>query len=469
MSKGVELDVDSQLASRRTWPAASFGLAIVVALSGCNSWFQPGATFKTVEGCGIRLWSSEFSKANIERASWDGACKDGLASGTGKLQISSKAGGKLLYIGGLSDGDTVNNQGELTDESGERTLGLFWYSLQLSYGKIYRPDGRLLFDGKLLEEPFTHSNGVNSHHTRSQLFQAGTLYFNGEANTRIENGRFDGSAGVSKGLAGVDPETGRGIVWGRVVLPSGKVWMRWVNGRRVESDEEFYATTTAITQRDTQRQTEFAQARAAREQEREEREDRERQAVVNNITGAISAYGAARQAGNAGTASVSTPNTPSSLAISDSGSQSSPQRQPSGGAAVGNSAGSSPAQRPQGMVPIDRVNCYEYTLLPNEVGYKYFQISNRCGHDIEIYVKVEEDGKWTTYSDMNRGIFANTSAKSSGISNRTTFQAYVMAVCPSKETMERKVGAKLTGVYTRHNGQFGCWMRYESAPVERSN
>jgi hypothetical protein len=380
------------------------------------------------------------------------------------------AGGKLAYAGKLWNGDTWLSDGDLTDENGVRSVGRFWESLQLSYGKIYRPDGKLVFDGKMLAEPFTYSNGVTIEHHKSQLFDRGTLYFNGEANTRIENGRFDGSAGLYKGLAGVDPETGKGIVWGRVVLRSGNVWMRWVNGRRIESDEEFYATTEAITQRDAQRQAEYVQARAAREQEREEREDRERQAVVNNITGAISAYGAARQAGNAGTASVSTPSTPSSLAISDSVSQSSPQRQQGSGATAGNSTGASAAQRPQGMVAIDRVNCAEYTLLPNELGYKYFQITNRCGHDIEIYVKVVEDGKWTTYSDMNRGIFANTSAKSSGISNRTTFQAYVMAVCPSKETMERKVGAKLTGVYTTHDGgQFGCWMRYESAPVGRSN
>jgi hypothetical protein len=128
-------------------------------------------------------------------------------------------------------------------------------------------------------------------------------------------------------------------------------------------------------------------------------------------------------------------------------------------------------QRPVGMVAVSAVpGCAVYSLLPREFGRAYFQIHNPCPHGIEVYVKIEVNGQWTTYADMNRGIEASRTAKSNGgIPGSGTFQPSIMAVCPSREHLERQLGARLTGVYTRNNGQFGCWIQYENTGVGRSN
>ena len=152
----------------------------------------------------------------------------------------------------------------------------------------------------------------------------------------------------------------------------------------------------------------------------------------------------------------------------------SPAPAPVSGAPPSSASGGSPsavALRPAGKVAVPAVpGCAVYSLLPREFGRAYFQVHNPCPHGIEVYVKIEVDGQWTTYADMNREIGAAQTAKSNGgIPGSGTFQPYMMAVCPSKDYLERQLGARLTGVYTTNDRQFGCWVQYENAGVGRSN
>jgi hypothetical protein len=197
--------------------------------------------------------------------------------------------------------------------------------------------------------------------------------------------------------------------------------------------------------------------------------DAERTAMFSNFLGQVSSILGSYQVGQqmaAAEAAARSPAPMSAPASANVGRTSGPAT----GSSVGSSSGAT-AQRPAGMVAVSAVpGCAVYSLLPREFGRAYFQIHNPCPHAIEVYVKIEINGQWTTYADMNREIGPAQTAKSNGgIPGSGTFQPSVMAVCPSREHLERQLGTRLTGVYTRNNGQFGCWIQYENAGVGRSN
>lgn len=125
------------------------------------------------------------------------------------------------------------------------------------------------------------------------------------------------------------------------------------------------------------------------------------------------------------------------------------------------SEGANPA-----MFPIQPVTaCAEYQLLPEQAGYKYFQMRNKCNYGIQIYVKVQEDDRWTMYADMRGEIGPLGTLKSRGVFKSMRMQTTLMAVCPSRKTAQVRLQKKLTGVYTRNGPRWGCWGILENTGV----
>ena len=139
------------------------------------------------------------------------------------------------------------------------------------------------------------------------------------------------------------------------------------------------------------------------------------------------------------------------------------------------SASSASAARSAGnnnnaMIPLPSVAaCAQYSLLPQQANYKYFQIFNTCHYAILVYAKVQESGRWTTYADMNQEIGPLATAKSRGVLSNWEMQVTLMAVCPSRQQAEFLVQKKVAGVYTGNGQQWGCWYILENGPVGTAN
>jgi hypothetical protein len=251
-----------------------------------------------------RLRRSQFNewvKENVKSATWSGACKDAFTDGEGTLVLSLRTG-ELRYVGAMSGG-FIRGKGEYTRETGWRRVGDFSFG-RLKQGKVYRPDGKLVFDGTFLEERVTCNDGGRITTSVYDAYDRGTLHLNDANGTHIVDGRFDGRAGPHKSLADVDPDTGRGFVCG-VVKRGDAVVARFVDGQRFDDTESYQHGIAALGRREgAARQDANANAAnaaaAADAREREQRE-REARAATANLQATANLYAQQRQGGVAAT------------------------------------------------------------------------------------------------------------------------------------------------------------------------
>jgi len=202
---------------------------VVSLLDGCAS--LPDNTYTTTEGCGITQWRKEWVQNNVESMSWMGPCKNGLAQGSGTLVLKRKNGKQVHYVGWMYGGD-IYGDGTYTSETGWKYVGNF-QNAKLKQGRVYIASGRLLFEGSMAND--VQYNGKNLTYD-DWRYHTGKLYY--ADGSYIDDARFTGSAGVYEGISSVDPQTGKGIVYGKYVK-DGEVVNRYVEGRRYNDDPAY--------------------------------------------------------------------------------------------------------------------------------------------------------------------------------------------------------------------------------------
>jgi len=366
-------------------------LLLALFLAGCET--LPTATYTTANGCGIAQWTKDWVEANVSSMTWDGACSSGLANGTGKHEVLLKNGRRKTYVGKMADG-MITGDGELTFENGLKAQGSFLWS-SLTYGKVIRGDGKVLFDG-LMAHNDPDANG-RMIEFKDQRYGKGTLYFNDAADSRIEEGVFDLSAGLYTGIGSIDPTTGKGIIVGRYVR-GGNVVYRMVEKR-------FYPTETAFQEAQLQRLNrilaQLEQSNRVQTAALKEQSDRETSEAIGQFLGTLGQM----QAGQSAQRPVAVPppqtissnsptaNRPSSTGGSNSGSSNSDRSRVI--AADGRSAKGCVVLRTiakdSNMGGGGRVianNCGE-TI---EIGWCY--VDNECGRDSGNQWNIRAGGSW---------------------------------------------------------------------------
>lgn len=258
--------------------AMNFAVAIVAApmLAGCET--LPTATYTTGAGCGIAQWTKEFIQSNVSIITWSGPCQKGLAQGKGTLTMKLKTGKERLYAGEMEKG-FISGTGVRTSETGWRYEGTFLWNLFIA-GKIYLPSGRLLFDGLMAQnEDFQGKNLTFS----DQRYKSGTIYFT--ESSYVTDGRYTGSAGPVIGLDGIDPKTGKGIIYGKYVQDNVTVY-RMVEGNLYPDEISFVNAQGKYYERVLVRQN--AQI-AAYNKDEEDRKARELREALSRVSGAVTA------------------------------------------------------------------------------------------------------------------------------------------------------------------------------------
>ncbi len=207
---------------------------VVSLLDGCA--FLPDNTYTTTEGCGITQWQKEWVQNNVESMSWTGPCRDGRAEGKGTHIVKLKNGEQAKYVGWMIGG-SIYGDGTYTSANGWKYVGTF-RNAKLEQGRVYTASGRLLFEGSMAND--VQYNGKNLTYN-DWRYHTGKLYY--PDGSYLDDALFTGAAGVYEGISSVDPQTGKGIVYGKYVK-DGEVVNRYVEGRRYDDDPAYEQAKT---------------------------------------------------------------------------------------------------------------------------------------------------------------------------------------------------------------------------------
>lgn len=261
----------------------NFAIAIFAGLmlAGCET--LPTSTYTTAAGCGIAQWTKEFMQNNVSSLTWNGPCQNGLAHGKGTLTMKLNSGKQRVYSGVMEKGG-ISGEGSYTRETGWRYEGTFLWNLFIA-GKIYLPSGRLLFDGLMAHnEEFQGKNLTFS----DQRYKSGTIYFS--ESTYVTDGRYTGSAGPNLGLDGIDPKSGKGIIYGKYIQDNVTVY-RMVEGKLYPDETSYLNAQTKYYEKVIAGQN--AQI-AAYNKEQEERKAKELREAIFMVSGALVAAAESR-------------------------------------------------------------------------------------------------------------------------------------------------------------------------------
>lgn len=271
----------------------SLASVTLILIAACSSG-PPVYKSKATRDCGIAEYNLKWVDQAVEDISWSGACAEGLASGEGVMVVARKDGRRRTFRGRMSEGRFL--EGELTLESGHMQRGDF-FAGALTRGQFLRPDGTLVFHGEFANN-MTDPTGKKIAY-EDQRYYSGTIFFSDGG--RIEEGRFDISAGIFEGIKSIDPQTGKGIVWGKF-YKGGQLLYRMVNGRMFDSDAA-YADAVSVYITEEKRASERAQAASLAK-------ERERRASVSSALAETARILSTRQQGGISAQPTTTPTPP---------------------------------------------------------------------------------------------------------------------------------------------------------------
>jgi hypothetical protein len=247
------------------------GLSLCVALAVASA-VASAEEVETIEGCEVNSLRAKWIEDNEAEVSWSGPCKKDLAEGTGVLYFVTKDGTWGRYVGGMSGG-WYEGEGDYRTTAGVRRVGRFSGN-QLVEGRIYRDDGTLEFEGRLVGDDY----------------DVGTYHF---SDGRSVKGSFERGAKAFS----VD---GLGVAHGEVRDRDGSVSHWVVGGQRYTTQAGFDAAVQSYTQylvarRAAEREAE-AQREAAERAQREAEAARTYNAITGVLLGAANAYVQQQQA-----------------------------------------------------------------------------------------------------------------------------------------------------------------------------
>jgi hypothetical protein len=385
----------------------SLASVTLILIAACSSG-PPVYKSKTTRGCGIAEYNLKWVDQAVQDISWSGGCDDGLASGQGVMVLTLKDGRKETFNGRMFQGRLY--EGELTLPAGHVQRGLF-HGGGLTRGQFLRPDGSVVFDGEFANNMRDPSGKQISY--RDQRYYSGRIFFSDGG--RIEEGRFDNSAGVFAGIQSIDGQSGRGIIWGKY-YKDGSLVYRWVNGRLFDSDEQYASAVSSYIAEEKRALDRERDALLARQREKEARETREALAQLNSSLAAMAGKPAA----------VSSPVQP--------GPRTAPTPTPS---PAGQPSGVVSAVTPQSAPAMQCVS----VVRPSSGGWA--EMHNRCSHAITV------SWCYTETSDCKRGTWGYTNTgniAAGGVRKASTFisqagrHGLAFAACTGRDVSIQETG-----------------------------
>jgi hypothetical protein len=246
------------VADVRTRPARALLLCVAVVAAGAAA---RADEVETVEGCEVKSVRAKWVEDNEAQVSWSGPCKKDLAEGTGVLYFVAKDGTWARYVGAMSGG-WYEGEGDYRTTTGARKVGRFSGNL-LAEGKVYRADGSLEYEGKLVSG--TDDYGVGTFHLSDGrrvegTFERGATSFNAD---------------------------GLGIAYGAVHDIDGAVSHWVVGGQRYAAQDQFDAAVRSYQQYLVARRAAEREAEEQREAEERARREAEAARTYNAITGVL--------------------------------------------------------------------------------------------------------------------------------------------------------------------------------------
>ncbi len=128
-------------------PLTRLALAVMLALLSAGSAIAEGV--ESIEGCDVNFFRVKWVKDNDAKISWSGACKKGLADGSGVVFLTAPDGTWARFVGTLAAGWAVG-EGDYRMTDGTRKVGRFVSNL-IGDGKLYDTSGRLVFQGTFVD------------------------------------------------------------------------------------------------------------------------------------------------------------------------------------------------------------------------------------------------------------------------------------------------------------------------------